>query len=71
MANLIRKTERFAYVRLAIPVQVYEALLERYDGRETYALRTIRLRLAAALADHGAGNAQWADDGEPRVGGEV
>ena len=50
MANLISKTDRFVYVRVALPRPTFDALTEWF-GNENLALRNLRLDWQKIVAD--------------------
>jgi hypothetical protein len=50
VANIISKTDRYAYIRYAADSLVYAQLVRQFAGNDNLALRQLRLRFDAALA---------------------
>lgn len=50
MANLLSRTDRYAYVRVALPAPTFTRLTDWFGG-EQYALRELRLAWHRAVLD--------------------
>lgn len=72
MADLIRISERAAYLKVKLPVDLYRALLMRHGGVSGQALRELRLAWEKTLAGmdywQATPPARRADPAAPTVG---